>query len=317
MKKRWVDLLLLLLILAALPWLAAVAVGLYIARLMVNPSRAKSWRTPGNEGWEYENAYFEAGDGVPISSWFIPASGDGPRPAIVVVHGWTWNRLGSAESNILARIAGSSRVDLLRPARALHDAGYHVLMLDLRNHGRSGSSPTVTFGREEALDLLAAVSYLSGREDVDAARIGVVGYSMGANAVMFACAKSEDIQAAIAVQPVRPTTFAHRLAGSLLGPLGGVALKVARRVYDNAGGPLWETVDPAIVADLVSPTAMLYVQGDGDPWGDVSDVRRFYELGKEPKALQIVPSTDRFGGYHYLGEHPAVMLAFFAEHLGE
>jgi pimeloyl-ACP methyl ester carboxylesterase len=252
---------------------------------------------------------------VPISAWFIPALGDGPRPAVVIVHGWTWNRLGNASSDILARITCSLPVELLKPARALHDASYHVLMLDLRNHGLSGSSPTVTFGQDEAYDLLGAVSYLSGRKDVDAKRIGALGYSMGANTVMFACAKAKDIKAAVAVQPVRPTSFANRLASNLLGPLGGMALTVAQRVYYNAGGPLMETTDPAIVAGLISPTAILYVQGDGDPWGDVPNMRLFYERGEEPKALQIVPSTHRFGGYLYLSEHPEVLLGFFEEHL--
>jgi pimeloyl-ACP methyl ester carboxylesterase len=313
--RRLTDLVLFLLILAALPLLAAAAVGMYFARLMVNPPRAKLWRTPSDEGWEYERVDFETSDGVPISSWFIPVSGDDPRPAILIAHGWTWNRLGTDPGDLLARVAGSPAVDLLKPARALHDAGYHVMMFDLRNHGQSGSSPVVTFGQDEASDVWGAVSYLQGRPDVDGERIGVLGYSMGANALMFACAKTEGIRAGIAVQPVRPFAFANRLANGVLGPLGGVALNVARRMYYNAGGPLLETTDPAIVADLVSPTAMMYVQGDGDPWGDVPNVRRFYELGHEPKALKIVPSAHRFGGYLYLDEQPEVMLTFFDQHL--
>jgi pimeloyl-ACP methyl ester carboxylesterase len=315
MKKRWTNILLFFAFLAALPFAAAAAVGLYFARLMVNPPRAKQWRTPNDEGWKYDDAFFEASDGVPLSSWFIPAPGDGPRPAVVIVHGWTWNRLGSAEGDIFARIAGSPPVELFKPARSLHEAGYHLLMFDLRNHGCSGSGPTVTFGQEEANDLLGAVSYLRQREDVDSDRIGVLGYSMGANTVMFACAKTQEIKAAVAVQPVRPFSFANRLAEGLLGPLGGLALSVARKVYNNAGGPLWETTDPAIVADLVGPTPIMYVQGDGDPWGDVPNARRFYEMGIGPKALKVVPSVNRFGGYHYLGEHPDVMLEFFQDHL--
>ena len=313
--KRGKNLLFLLLFLAALPFFIAVAVGLYFARLLVNPPRAKQWRTPEDEGWAYENVYFDARDGVPISSWFVPARGDGPRPAVVIVHGWTWNRLGNPENDLLSRITGAAPVELLKPARALHEAGYHVFSLDLRNHGRSGSSPVVTFGHDESNDLLGAVDYLKEREDVDAERIGVLGYSMGANTVMFACARTQDIKAAIAVQPVRPTSFGRRLSEALLGPLGGITLNVARRVYYRAGGPLWEITDPAIVADLIGPTAILYVQGDGDPWGDVTNVRRFYDLGKEPKALEIVPSLNRFGGYLYLSEHPEVMLEFFEEHL--
>jgi dienelactone hydrolase len=316
MKKRFPDLLLILLILAALPWVAAVALGLFFARLLVNPPRAKTWMTPADKGWEYEDVYLETSDGVPISSWFIPTVDDGPRPAVVIVHGWTWNRLGTPAHDILARIAGSSPVALLKPARALHNAGYHVMMIDMRNHGHSGSSPTVTFGHDdEAKDLLGALSYLRTRQDVDADRIGVLGYSMGANAVIFACARTQDVKAAVAVQPVRPTSFAKRLSRGLLGPLGSVSLSVAQRLHYRAGGPLWETTDPAIVADKLGPTVILYIQGDGDPWGDVSNTRRFFELSREPKALEIVPSTHRFGGYLYLGEHPELMLKFFDTHL--
>lgn len=316
MKKCGTDLLLLFLILAALPLLAALAIGLYFARLMVNPPRARQWKTPQDDGMAYEAVYFEASDGVPISGWFIPAPGDGPRPVVALVHGWPWNRLGNAGDGLMARLSQSPRVDLLKPARALHEAGYHVLAFDLRNHGRSGSSSTVTFGRDEARDLLGAVDYLTGRKDVDADRIGALGYSMGGNTVMFACAETERIKAAVAVQPVRPVFFAERRARDMLGPLGGLVLNVARRVYYNAGGPLMETTDPDIVADRVHPTAIMYVQGDGDPWGDVPNVRRFYERGKDPRALKIVPTIHRFGGYLYLGEHPEVMLEFFEEHLG-
>jgi dienelactone hydrolase len=315
MKERWTDLLLLALLLTALPLLAVVAVGLYFVRLMVNPPRARQWKTPQDDGLAYEEVDFEASDGVPISAWFIPAPGDGPRPVVALVHGWPWNRLGNAGDDLMSRLSHSPQVDLLKPARALHEAGYHVLMFDLRNHGRSGSSPTVTFGRDEARDLLGAVEYLSSRQDVDAERIGALGYSMGGNTVMFACARTERIKAAIAVQPVRPLSFAVRRARDLLGPLGGLVLNVARRVYYNAGGPLMETTDPDIVADLVHPTAIMYVQGDGDPWGDVPNVRRFYERGQEPKVLQVVPSTHRFGGYLYLGEHPEMMLEFFEKYL--
>jgi len=315
MKKRLTNLMVLLLILAAMPLLVAVAVGLYFARLMVNPPRARHWKTPADESLPYENVHFEASDGVPISGWFIRAPTSGPGPAVAIVHGWTWQRLGNVSNDLLTRITRALPVDLLQPARALHNAGYRVLMFDLRNHGRSGSSPTVTFGHDEAGDLLGAVSYLQGRKDVDTKRIGALGYSMGANTVMFACAATRDIKAAIAVQPLRPHQFANRLATSLLGPLGRVALNVALQAYYRASGLLLEIIDPGLVADLISPTAIMYVQSDGDPWGDVSTVRRFYEQTKEPKALHIVTSPDRSGGYLYLSEHPQVMLEFFDEYL--
>jgi dienelactone hydrolase len=315
MMRRIKSLLVLLLGLAALPGLIAAAAGVLFARMMINPQRTKQWKTPRDEGWEYENVFFEADDRVPISSWFVPAPGDGPRPAVIIAHGWTWNRLGTAADDPVSRLLGASPVKLMEPARILRDAGYHVLMPDLRNHGRSGSGPVVTFGQEESKDLLGAVSYLRSRQDVDGERIAILGYSMGANAAMFACSQTDQIKAAVVVQPVRPHAFAHRLAKSVLGPLSPVALNVACGLYYRSGGPLLETLDPAIVADLARNTATLYLEGDGDPWGSPADVRRLYELGNEPKTLRIVPSRDRYDGYVYLGKHPDLMTDFFGEHL--
>jgi dienelactone hydrolase len=315
MMRRIKSLLVVLLVLAALPGLVAVAAGLLFARMMINPPRTKQWKTPRDEGWEFENVFFEADDRVPISSWFIPAPAAGPRPAVVIAHGWTWNRLGTMADDPVSQLLGASPVELMEPARVLRDAGYHLLMPDLRNHGRSGSGPVVTFGQEESKDLAGAVSYLQGRQDVDGERIAILGYSMGASAAMFACSQTDQIKAAVLVQPERPHTFAHRLAKSLLGPLGSVAVNVARSLYYRSGGPLLETLDPAIVADLARTTATLFLQGDGDPWGSPEDVRRLYELSNEPKTLRIVPSHNRYDGYIYLEKHPDLITDYFAEHL--
>ena len=305
----------LLLGLVTLPLLIASAIGAYFARLMIHPPRTRLLKSPEDEGMAYENVYYKATDGVPLSAWFIPAVGQGPRPAVVIIHGWPWNRSGDAADSLLAKLTGASPVELLKPARVLHQAGYHVLMFDLRNHGCSGSSPTVTFGHTEARDLLGAVRYLRSRPQVDAERIGALGYSMGANTVMFACAQTQDIKAAIAVQPVRPATFGRRLAKDLLGPIGDIALHIAHWLYYRSSGPLVETLDPAIVADSVRSTAIMYIQGDGDPWGSVPDVRRLYKQTPASKVLKVVNTRNRYQGYRYLDKHPETILSFFAEHL--
>ena len=59
-------------------------------------------------------------------------------------------------------------------------------MFDLRNHGESAAHPPVTFGQSEADDLLGALAYLSARPDVDPARLAAIGFSMGANAILYA-----------------------------------------------------------------------------------------------------------------------------------
>ncbi|RMF29626.1 MAG: alpha/beta fold hydrolase [Chloroflexi bacterium] len=316
MKRWWTSLFFLLLILAMLPALVVIGAALFLARMMTRPRRLPLWHTPRDVGLDYEAVHFDSDDGLYLDGWFIPAPGDGPRPAVVIAHGWPWNRAGTPAQDFFARLTQSPPIDLLRPAQALHQAGFHVLMFDFRNHGLSGSVPYLTFGRDEAADLMGAVRYLRQRPDVDPARVGVLGFSMGGNAVVFACARDEEqaIRAAVAVQPVRPSVFAPRFAATLLGPLAEPTLRLALRLYHRAGGPLLEEVDPTLVGDLVS-TPILYLQGNGDPWGTVRDVRRLYEQATGPKQLKIVPTQDRYGGYLYLGDHPEEMVAFFQEHL--
>ena len=50
------------------------------------------------------------------------------------VHGWMWNRLG----NVAGKVPVDDRdVDFLPGTKALHDAGYSVLLYDVRKHGES------------------------------------------------------------------------------------------------------------------------------------------------------------------------------------
>ena len=38
-------------------------------------------------------------DGVDLKGWFIP-SGQAPGPAVVLIHGWMWNRLGNVAGQV-------------------------------------------------------------------------------------------------------------------------------------------------------------------------------------------------------------------------
>ena len=58
---------------------------------------------------------------------------------------------------------------------------------------------------------------------VDAARIGAIGFSMGANAILYALARTDALRAAIAVQPMTMTTYSEGYAADLLGPMAAVA----------------------------------------------------------------------------------------------
>ena len=98
----------------------------------------RSTRTPAEVGLEYEDVAFKAGDGVGIKGWFIPRGRRAQAPPSCFVHGWMWNRLG----NVAGKVPIDDRdVDFLPVTKALHDAGFHVLLFDLRQHGESEERP--------------------------------------------------------------------------------------------------------------------------------------------------------------------------------
>ena len=296
----------------------ATAVAALVARMMIAPARQKLWATPTDVGLDYETVQFPAKDGFRVSGWFVPAGSADPqarRPVVMIVHGWHWNRLGYAADDLVANLTGSKQVNLLRLMKSLHDDGYHVLSFDLRNHGQSAAARPVTFGQSEAKDLLGAVAYLHGRDDVDGAQLGVVGFSMGANAALFALPQTEDIHALIAVQPATPNVFSGRMTANLFGVFGGFVTVVSGFFYRLFGGPPLSSVLPAFAASGAGDTPVLFIQGTGDPWGSVEDVSVIAEQTPCAPQLLFVNTQNRFDGYGYILNHPEIAGRFFAEHL--
>ena len=294
-----------------------MAAAAYLARMMIAPARQGQWATPQDIGLEFEDAQFPASDGVRLSGWFVPADDDtaSDGATVVIVHGWRWNRLGYRAEDVFANITGSTEVDMMRLIKALHNDGYHVLTFDLRNHGLSASARPVTFGQSESKDLLGALAYLAGRDDVNDQKIGVVGFSIGANAGLFALPQTDRIKALVAVQPMTPSIFSHRLASDFLGVFGSLVRSIAEIIYRLFGGPRMAGIVPAFAARGSGETPVLFLQGTGDNWGSTEDVSNMAEATPRAQELLFVSSTHRFDGYQYLVDNPGVACSFFEQYL--
>ena len=102
-----------------------------------------------------------------IRGTFFPASissGTASNKTIIVVHGYTSNRLVKGRTPKL--------VEHFVPK------GYNVLAFDLSSQGKSDGN-LITLGLHEKYDLLGAVDYLKSRDHAGD-HIGVIGFSMGA-----------------------------------------------------------------------------------------------------------------------------------------
>jgi dipeptidyl aminopeptidase/acylaminoacyl peptidase len=138
--------------------------------------------TPEDFGAKYENIIFRArNDGMKIAGWYMqnPAS----KSAIILVHGRFENR-ASAMSCTFPKLAA-----------ALHKAGFSVLMIDLRGHGKSETA-RCDFGLKSKNDVLGAVDWLTA-QGFAPGQIGALGISIGGSAVNYAAAEEPAIGAIV------------------------------------------------------------------------------------------------------------------------
>jgi dienelactone hydrolase len=134
-------------------------------------------RTPDMLGLHYESVTLQSADGVELAAWFLPGDNEA---GVAMLHG-----------------AGSTRSSIVDQAAALTERGYSVLLIDARGHGES-DGVAMDFGWFGDLDIAAGVEFLASRPEVDVDRIGVVGFSMGAEEAIGAAASDARIRAVVA-----------------------------------------------------------------------------------------------------------------------
>ncbi len=133
--------------------------------------------TPADVGLDAESVTLTTTDGVDLAAWYLPGNNSA---GVVVMHG-----------------AGSTRSDVLDQAAVLAEHGYAVVSIDARGHGDSGGT-AMDFGWYGDLDIAAGTAFLASRPDIDATRIGIVGFSMGGEEAIGASATDPLIRAVVA-----------------------------------------------------------------------------------------------------------------------
>ncbi len=173
----WIGMGLLLFILVAY-----LGVSTYAASVLTRPTRTidTAKYNPGVYGLGYEDVTFPARvDGVQIAAWYIPS--DQNQRVIILVHGYNNSRTNGFLDEFVSF------------ASKLQQAGFSVMMIDLRGHGQSGDA-RFTFGVKERRDVLGAVDWLEER-GYQPGKIGVLGYSLGAGSIIGAASDEPDIGA--------------------------------------------------------------------------------------------------------------------------
>jgi pimeloyl-ACP methyl ester carboxylesterase len=251
------------------PLLISLGVGAGIAAVVpfaFKRAFRPPWRdvhqTPLDFDLPEDQVWFDGTNGIRLHGWFIPV--EGTAPAVVVLHGW-----------------GGNAAHMLELAPPLHEAGFHALFLDARNHGLSDHDTYASMPRF-AEDLAVAVDYLHDRHDVTT--VGVIGHSVGAGASIYHASHIDDVDAVVAV-----SCFAH--PGEMMqdnfpfpaavtwGILRGIEVLIARRL---------DAIAPRNrIAEVRAP--VMLVHGEIDAVVPVDDA---YELADHSPGSRLVIVSD-------------------------
>jgi fermentation-respiration switch protein FrsA (DUF1100 family) len=233
------------------------------------------------DGLAEEVSFSSAADAIRISGWFFRAADatpESPRAVVVLCHGiWTGRR------------------ECLPLALRFQAAGYNVLTFDFRAHGLSDGRFT-SVGHHETNDVLGAIEYVRNRPEVDRARIGVVGFSMGAAASIQAAARTNDIAALVADSAYATFLDAARYSFRLVTrvpqfPIAPMAMRWAKWLVDVDASQL----RPVDVVGRVAPRPLLIAHGELDEIVPVQHAYSLFRAAGEPKELWIEPKAHHVG----------------------
>jgi uncharacterized protein len=183
--------------------------------------------------------------GLNLFGWFIPTEANHPSPTVVLLHGWC----GNASS-------------LLPAALVLHRAGYAVLLMEARNHGRSDCDDHTSLPRF-AEDLDNAIDWLKAASAVDSKRIAAVGHSVGAAAVLLSASRRNDLFAVVSVAAfAHPEQVMQRWFALRYIPYWPIAWLINRALEKIIGAAFSDIAPIKTIATVSCPVLLIHGRQD-------------------------------------------------------
>lgn len=289
--------------------------GKAISNLMIQPGKSPVFETPKKYNLNYEDVTFKTSDGVTLSGWLVKGGTD---KVIVQSHfGVQCSRCGFTQEGkgMMKNVLWTSDIHFLEQAKYLVEAGYSVLMYDMRNHGNSEQTGWVSWGKDERKDVLAAVKFISEHEHYQNANIGLLSICMGQGASVFAFGmedemkKIKNLKTMISVQPLTYDYFVKAMGLPNFLVKSGNKYNKEHRNTDLTG----ESFLP-YAKDINIPT--LVVQNSNDPMTNMDMVNSFYNnLQVEKDILWLDLEKKRGAAYAWLGKTPEPILGWFDKYM--
>lgn len=281
---------------------ASAGVGYYVARALTDPKR------PGPTD-DYVMTPFETV--VPSEDVRIPT-----EQADRALDGWWFAR--PETDRVIIGLTGyrGAKSELIGIGSALWRAGFNVLLFDYHGHGAGRGAP-VTLAYRELHDVYAALNYTLRR--VPGARVGVIGFSMGAALAILASASRPEIRAVVADSPfaTHADVVSHAITRTIRLP-GEPFLPLTDYFLARRAGYRSRDVEPLRVVGKIAPRPLLLIHGTDDRTIPAEHTRRLYAAAGGPKELWLAEGADHCGAYFL--DRPAYcqrVTTFFARTLRE
>lgn len=259
--------------------LAACGLVLVAANTLIRWSlrapRVLEHTSPATLGLAYSEIRIPTANRKQLFAWFVPVPGAGPAPALVVLHGWG----GNAET-------------MLPLAAPLHRAGYALLFVDARSHGRSDPDTFSSMPRF-AEDIEHALDWLEKQPGIDRKRIGLVGHSVGAAAAMLAASRRDGLAAVVGIAAfAHPDAVMRRMLGAWRVPyipFGWYVLRYVQYVI----GFRFDDIAPLNTLGRVRCPVLL-VHGTEDAMVPVAEARALHARYPDTCRLLLVKGSHDF-----------------------
>jgi uncharacterized protein len=228
---------------------------------------------------------------------------------------WHFRQPGSPQTVIISGGHKGQRQGALGIAVALWRKGFNVITYSYRGMPGSDRAP-ITFGIKEVLELQATIAF--ARRRIPNARIGLLGYSMGAVVSLLGAAGEPGVQALVLDSPfsslrkllVENVRSASRVPGAPFVWLAGLMfwLRTRSRISDCS---------PMDALTSLEPRPLFFIHGGADDITNVNHSRRLYDAYRGPREIWIVQGAPHTGAY--FADRPLYVervAGFFARHLG-
>jgi len=246
--------------------------------------------TPAEWDLPFESLTIRTADDVRLAGWLvIPPS---PRGIVVVQHGY-----------------GTCRADPLQLTALVVRGGYAAVSVDFRGHGESGG--TCSFGKQERLDVRAAIDAALAHPRLHGLPVAYLGISLGGAIGILTAAEEPRIQALISdssyawLAPMvgRYQRVAYGLPEVPWGWITAACLAVGL-------GTTLSALDPVRAVGRVR-CPILIIHGEEDMSIPVSHAQALYQAARPPKELWIVPGAGHVASvYQADTEYARRVIAF-------